>query len=76
LTAFDVGRVEGRKEVPLEGEQVLVLRLLKRRLGTLTPAQQARIQALPADALGTVAEALLNFQTPAGQESWLQNHGA
>ena len=53
-----------------------MLRLLKRRLGTLTPAQQARIQALPADALGTVAEALLNFQTPANKESRLQNHGA
>jgi predicted transposase/invertase (TIGR01784 family) len=69
------GREEGREEGRLEGEQFLVMRQLKRRLGTLTAAQQTRIQALSPDALCTLAEALLDFQTSADLEAWLQNHG-
>ena len=75
--AARTGREEAEgQEGRLEGEQLLVVRQLKRRLGTLTAAQQARIQALPADTLGALAEALLDFQTPADLESWLHTHGA
>jgi predicted transposase YdaD len=82
------GREEGREEGlerglekglergRMEGERLLVLRQLKRRLGTLTAAQQARIQALSADAIGALAEALLDFRAPADLETWLGAHGA
>ena len=70
------GREEGRAEGRLQGEQRLVLRLLKRRLGTLDAANQARVQALSADSLGALAEALLDFQTTADLDAWLGAHGA
>lgn len=60
----------------MEGVQLLVVRQLKRRMGTLTPVHQARILALPADTLATFAEALLDFQTPADLDGWLQSQGA
>ena len=68
------GREEGREEGRLEGEQHLVLRLLKRRLGSLSTAQQTCIRAVPADILGALADALLDFQTPTDLEAWLQKH--
>jgi hypothetical protein len=43
---------------------------------TPTAAHQARIQALSADCLAALAEALLDFQTTADLEAWLGAHGA
>jgi predicted transposase YdaD len=54
------------------GEAALILRLLRRRLGPLAPAQEARIQALPVTDLENLGEALLDFQTAADLTAWLQ----
>ena len=58
---------EGRQE----GEAELVLRLLARRCGTLSEAQQAQVRALPQEQL----EALLDFAGMADLEVWLESHG-
>ncbi|MEA3644164.1 MAG: DUF4351 domain-containing protein [Lamprobacter sp.] len=57
-----------------EGEAELILRLLRRRLGTLSKTQQARVQALSVDQLEDLIEALLAFSTIADLETWLAAH--
>jgi hypothetical protein len=49
----------------------VALRLLRRRLGTLSKAQQARVQALSVDQLEDLIEALLDFSATADLETWL-----
>jgi predicted transposase YdaD len=63
------GRQEGR-----EREARLVLRQLQRRLGAVSPAQLARIAALPIDALEDLGEALLDFTDTADLSAWLATH--
>jgi len=57
---------EGRQR-----EARLILRQLRRRLGTLSKTQQARVQALPVDQLEDLGEALLDFIATADLETWL-----
>lgn len=62
------GREEGRQE----GEASLVLRLLTKRLGALTPEQETTIRALPTPALETLAEAVFEITTPAELDARLK----
>jgi predicted transposase YdaD len=57
-----------------EGEAGLILRLLRRRLGSLTKNQQARVQSLPVEQLEDLGEALLDFSAAADLETWLATH--
>ncbi|MEA3642696.1 MAG: DUF4351 domain-containing protein, partial [Lamprobacter sp.] len=68
------GRKEGRQEGRQGEAQRVALRLLRRRLGTLSKAQQARIQALSVDQLEDLIEALLDFSAIADLETWLAAH--
>jgi hypothetical protein len=52
----------------------LTLRLLQRRCGTLTPSQQARIEAMPLSALESLVDALLDFQGPEDLTAWLSRY--
>jgi len=73
---------EGRQEGEAQGEArgraaeatVVTLRLLNRRCGSLTDASTARIQALPLEQLEALAEALLDFTSPADLAAWLAEH--
>jgi len=58
---------EGRQE----GEQSLVLRLLLRRIGKITPEMRSQIEALPLPQLEALGEALLDFTKPEDLEEWL-----
>ena len=49
----------------------LTLRQLQRRCGTLSSAQQSRIQGLPLGDLEALADALLDFQGPEDLNAWL-----
>ena len=64
---IEQGRVEGR----VEGSLQIVLRQLGRRLGSVPPPMEARVQALSAGQLQELAEALLDFIEPADLERWL-----
>ncbi|NJK61108.1 MAG: DUF4351 domain-containing protein [Oscillatoriales cyanobacterium SM2_1_8] len=61
---------EGRQA---EGTE-LVLRLLHRRLGAIAPQQQQQILALPLAQLEELAEALLDWHSPAELTRWLAEH--
>ena len=65
------GWQEGRQEGRQEGQVDLVQRLLRRRLGVVTPAALKRLPALSADDLAALAEALLDFRSQSDLESWL-----
>jgi hypothetical protein len=52
----------------------LVLRLLNRRVGTVPPESQLRLQSLPLTQLEALAEDLLDFSTLADLTNWLQTH--
>jgi predicted transposase/invertase (TIGR01784 family) len=54
-----------------EGEQGLVLKLLNRKVGSLSPQLQTRVRGLSIDRLEALGEALLDFQSVADLESWL-----
>ena len=73
------GRTEGHAEGRTEGQQqeaaALVLRLLRRRLGTAPAEAENRIRALPVAELEALGEALLDWRTPAELMAWLQHQG-
>jgi predicted transposase/invertase (TIGR01784 family) len=75
LVDVDLKQTRFYQEVFAEGRQEestsLILRLLRRRFGALDAAQVARIQRLPLEQAESLAEALLDFQTPADLAAWL-----
>jgi predicted transposase/invertase (TIGR01784 family) len=64
------GIVKGK----LEEGQSLILRLLTRRIGALTPSLQSQIQALSLSQLEVLAEALLDFSEPSDLANWLRSN--
>ncbi|RCJ42755.1 hypothetical protein A6770_07715 [Nostoc minutum NIES-26] len=59
---------EGMKRGKLE----LVLRLLNRRIGAVSPALQSQIQGLSITQLDALSEALLDFSAQSDLATWLQ----
>ena len=66
------GRTEGRTEEALS----LVLRLLSRRVGSISPNAQAQIQALSLPQIEALGEALLDFSSSDDLTLWLQDNQA
>ncbi|MDZ8069307.1 MAG: Rpn family recombination-promoting nuclease/putative transposase [Nostoc sp. DedQUE08] len=58
---------EGREEATVN----LVMRLLKKRFGELTPEMRSAITGLPLPVLEDLSEALLDFTSVADLQSWL-----
>ncbi len=56
------------------GEVAMLLRILTRRIGRITPEIQARIQALSIAQLEDLGEALLDFSQPTDLTDWLESH--
>jgi hypothetical protein len=65
------GRQEGR-QAGLDHERKVLLRQLRKRLGDLEPAVESRIERLSADHLEQLGEALLDFNSFADLDAWLQ----
>lgn len=53
------------------GERQLVLRLLNRKIGNLTPQLLDRVSSLSIDRIESLGEALLDFNALADLETWL-----
>jgi predicted transposase YdaD len=68
------GRTEGEQRGKLEGEQSVILRQLARRIGNVTPDQQAQIKSLSIYQLEALAEALLGFSQPDELTHWLHTN--
>jgi Domain of unknown function (DUF4351) len=58
----------------LEEAKALILRQLTRRIGNVTPAMQAQVQALSINQLESLSEALLDFSEPADLITWLNEN--
>jgi predicted transposase YdaD len=65
-------RAEAREESRREEAQLLVLRLLKRRIGGVSSEITSRISSLSLTQLEDLGEALLDFSTVADLEAWLE----
>jgi hypothetical protein len=68
------GWQEGRQEGRQEGEALLVLRLLARRFGELSPEARSQIQSLSPPQLEALADAFLDFLQPSDLQDWLRSH--
>ncbi len=66
------GRKEGREEGIKTGQIALIIRLLERRVGAVTPEVQTQIGELSIDQLENLGEALLNFNDLSDLTAWLQ----
>ncbi|WP_442936353.1 DUF4351 domain-containing protein [Nostoc sp.] len=73
-TGERIGYERGKQEGKQEGEQQIILRLLKRRVGELSPELQERIQSLSLNQLETLSEALLDFTAMEDLLNWLQTN--
>ena len=63
---------EGEERGILKGEQTVILRLLARRVGNVSPELQSQIQSLSLYQLEALADALLDFSTLTDLRTWLQ----
>jgi predicted transposase YdaD len=68
------GEQRGRTEGRTQEAQSLILRLLSRRVGTLSPGVEAQVRALDLPRLEALGEALLDFTGMDDLVVWLQNH--
>jgi predicted transposase/invertase (TIGR01784 family) len=59
------------QDIQQERALSIVMRLLRRKVGTVQPAQLLKIQALDSTQLDNLAEALLDFSGLADLETWL-----
>ncbi len=57
-----------------KGERRLLMRLLRKQLGTIDDTAAARIETLPTDRIEELAEALLGFTTHGDLNRWLESH--
>lgn len=65
---------EANADGKLEGERSLVLRLLARRVGNISPDLQIQVQALSLPQVESLGEALLDFSAQTDLVQWLQNN--
>ncbi len=68
------GLEKGLQQGVAQGEQSLILRLLKRRIGELSPTMLQQIQDLPLVQLESLGEALLDFTSTDDLVTWLQRN--
>jgi predicted transposase YdaD len=67
------GRQEGEQSGALKEGQSLILRLLARRIGEVSPERQSQVQALSLTQLEVLGEALLDFSGPTDLDEWLRS---
>jgi predicted transposase YdaD len=71
---YQEAKQEGIEE-GIERQRSLILRLLNRQVGKLSKEQKSSIDRLSLDQLEGLNEALLDFDTIADVESWLNEKG-
>jgi predicted transposase/invertase (TIGR01784 family) len=65
---------EGEQTGALKQGQSLILRLLVRRIGEVSPEMRSQIQALSLPQLEALGEALLDFTKPDNLHEWIRSH--
>ena len=71
---WNKGLIEGQQKGRQQEATMLVLRQLPRRVGPLTKRLEKRVQKLSLEKAEALAEALLDFQSRADLEKWLEVH--
>jgi predicted transposase/invertase (TIGR01784 family) len=71
---FQEGEDKGVLRGKREEAQSLIIRLLMRRIGNMTPTVQAQVQALSLTQLESLGEALLDFSEPADLITWIDKN--
>ena len=71
---LQIGRLEGSQQGMQQGEANMVIRLLTRRCGNLTPAQVQKVRSLSLDQLDALGDALLDFKHLPDLENWFSNN--
>ncbi len=69
-----IGVGQGVQQGLQQGEQRLVLRLLEQLLGKLSAEIRKRIEALDAERLENLGDALLKFKSERDLTDWLERH--
>ncbi|MDY7023318.1 MAG: DUF4351 domain-containing protein [Cyanobacteriota bacterium] len=72
--ALSLARREAKEEGRIEGERGLTLRLFERRFGEITPDIVVLIEALNAENLERLGEAIFDFSTREYFLNWLQEN--
>ena len=67
---FQEGTQQGEQRGEQKGEAKLIIRLLNRRCGVLSPSQETQIRKLPIPQLEALGDALLDFTSMSDLE-WL-----
>ncbi len=64
---------QGLEQGEKQGKLKLLMRLLNRRLGEISPQLMGRIENLSTSELENLGEALLDFSSVADLEAWFEN---
>jgi predicted transposase/invertase (TIGR01784 family) len=67
---------EANADGRLEEAHSLVLRLLSKRVGTISADAESQLKSLSLEQMEALGEALLDFSTPNDLIQWLQNNGS
>ncbi len=68
---YQEGRQEGRQEGQQIGEAAVTLRILRRKLGSLSPGLEQQIGSLSVEQLEALAECLLELESQDELQAWL-----
>jgi len=68
--------IKGINEGVIQGQKALILRLIARRTGEISPEIQTRIQHLSPEQLDDLGEVLLDFTSQEDLIAWLESASA
>jgi predicted transposase YdaD len=71
MLGIELKDVRAFRETFEDGERNIVLRQLSKKFGDLSVLDRERVEALDADRLQELADALLNFAAPSDLVGWL-----
>jgi hypothetical protein len=74
LEKLEESKQIGIKEGLQQEANLLIVRLLRRKLGNLSPELEKQINSLPLKTLEDLGEALLDFNSVDEAIDWLKNH--
>jgi predicted transposase/invertase (TIGR01784 family) len=73
--AREEGELRGEKRGLVKGQATMLLRLLNRKFGQISPSLRGKVNKLSAKQLENLAEALFDLETIANLSDWLKTQG-
>jgi len=69
------GEQRGEQRGLIKGQATMLLRMLSRKFGQITPSLRGKVNKLSTKQLENLAEALFDLETIADLNNWLKNKG-